>query len=81
MSNILVLTKGLNARTCLLLVSMVGLLSLSGCAGYWHFNEGKRLLQDNKISEGLSQLQEAVDKNPGWCIVGDAVLEIKEDKS
>jgi general secretion pathway protein D len=64
MSNILILTKGLNARTCLLLGSLVGVLSLSGCAGYWHFNEGKRLLQDNKISEGLSQLQEAVDKNP-----------------
>jgi len=64
MSKILVLTLGLNGRTWLLLGSLVGVLSLSGCAGYWHFNEGKRLLQDNKISEGLSQLQEAVDKNP-----------------
>jgi len=64
MSKMLVLTRGLNGRRWLLVGSLIGVLNLSGCAGYWQFNEGKRLLQDNKIPEGLIQLQEAMDKNP-----------------
>ncbi|PUE18425.1 hypothetical protein B9Z38_13265 [Limnohabitans sp. MMS-10A-160] len=64
MSKFLGVALGRHGRTGLLLGALLGVLSLSGCAGYWQFNEGKRLLQDNKISEGLSQLQEAVEKNP-----------------
>jgi general secretion pathway protein D len=52
-------------RSALTLVGAGALvLSISGCAGYDQFTEGKRLLQDNKIAEGLTQLQEAVAKNP-----------------
>ncbi len=64
MSKFLVLALGRHGRTGLLLGAWLGVLSLSGCAGYAQFNEGKRLLQDNQISEGLGQLQEAVQKNP-----------------
>ena len=64
MSKFLGVILGRHGQTGLLLGLLVGVLSLSGCAGYAQFNEGKRLLQDNQISEGLSQLQEAVEKNP-----------------
>lgn len=64
MSKFLGVSLGRYVQTGLLLGGLVGILTLSGCAGYWQFNEGRRLLQDNKISEGLSQLQEAVEKNP-----------------
>jgi general secretion pathway protein D len=39
-------------------------VGLGGCAGYDHFTEGKRLLQDNRVEEGLEKLQQAVAKNP-----------------
>lgn len=67
MSKFSVVALGRHGRTGLLLGALLGALSLSGCAGYVgyaQFNEGKRLLQDNKILEGLGQLQEAVEKNP-----------------
>lgn len=55
---------GLSARIVCLCGVLLAVTNLSGCAGYLQFNEGKRLLQDNKIPEGLAQLQEALDKNP-----------------
>lgn len=64
MSKILVSTWVGHGRRGLRLFVLLGAMGLSGCAGYLQFNEGKRLLQDNKIPEGLSQLQEAVEKNP-----------------
>lgn len=64
MSKLLMKTWGLSARSVCLFGMLLAVTSLSGCAGYLQFNEGKRLLQDNKIPEGLAQLQEAVEKNP-----------------
>lgn len=46
------------------LLSAWTVLSLVGCAGQTEFLEGKRLLQENRISEGLNHLQEAIHKNP-----------------
>jgi len=46
------------------LLSLGLALMLAGCAGQTQFLEGKRLLQENKIVEGLNLLQEAIEKNP-----------------
>jgi len=46
------------------LLSLGLALILAGCAGQTQFLEGKRLLQENKIVEGLNLLQEAIEKNP-----------------
>lgn len=65
MSNSGTCVAGQNRSTWPLLGVLAVMLSLSGCAGYEQFEQGKRLLQDNKVFEGLQQLQEAVVKNPG----------------
>ncbi|NQW82139.1 MAG: hypothetical protein HQ445_13300, partial [Polaromonas sp.] len=63
MSNLGAYARGMSGCRVWLLSACV-FLSLSGCAGQTEFLEGKRLLQENKIAEGLNQLQEAINKNP-----------------
>ncbi|NQW81940.1 MAG: general secretion pathway protein GspD, partial [Polaromonas sp.] len=63
MSNLGAYASGLTGCRAALFSAWV-LLSLVGCAGQSEFLAGKRLLQENKIAEGLNQLQEAVQKNP-----------------
>ncbi|WP_408597670.1 secretin N-terminal domain-containing protein [Limnohabitans sp.] len=63
MSNLKTPGKDLRGgRVWLLTVMLV--LSLAGCAGHSEFLEGKRLLQENKIAEGLTQMEQAIRKNP-----------------
>lgn len=63
MSNLGACASGLSGCRAWLLGAWV-VLNLVGCAGNTEFQEGKRLLQENKIAEGLNQLQEAIQKNP-----------------
>jgi len=63
MSNFGAYARGMSGCRVWLLSACV-VLSLGGCAGQTEFLEGKRLLQENKIAEGLNQLQEAIIKNP-----------------
>ena len=46
------------------LVVLLTALTLSGCAGEMAFREGKRLISDGKMEEGVASLQQAVQAAP-----------------
>lgn len=64
MSNLRTLSKDLRGGRVWLLLTVLLAVNLAGCAGHSEFLEGKRLLQENKISEGLNQMELAIRKNP-----------------
>ena len=46
------------------LIALLTALMLSGCAGEMAFREGKRLISDGKMEEGVASLQQAVQAAP-----------------